>query len=45
MNRVQNIRIEIYKQKYNQLRLVLAVLLSFTCIKLGLSYINQARCN
>ena len=40
--RVQNIRIEISEQKYNQVRLVLAV---FASTKLMLNYINQVRCN
>ena len=39
MNRVQNIRIEICEQKYNQVRLVLAV---FASIKLALNYNKQA---
>ena len=38
MNRVQNIRTEICKQKYNQVMLVLQVLASF---KLALSYIKE----
>ena len=42
MNIVQNIRIEICEQKYNQVRLVLAV---FASTKLALNYIKQAWCN
>ena len=42
MNRVQNIRIELCKSKYNQVRLVLAV---FPSTKLALNGITQARCN
>ena len=42
MNRVQNIRIEICKYKYNQVGFVLAV---FASTKLAVSYIKQARCN
>ena len=42
MNRVQNIRTEICKQKYNQVRLVLAVFVVLVCIKLALNYVKQA---
>ena len=41
INRMQNIRIEICKCKYNYERLV--VLLLFVCAKLSLNYIKQAR--
>ena len=39
MNRIQNIRIEICKQKHNEVRLVFAV---FASTKLELNYITQA---
>ena len=42
MNRVQNIRTEICKEKFNQVGLGLAV---FASTKLTLNYIKQARCN
>ena len=42
MNRVQYICTEIYKQKYNQVGLVLAV---FASSKLALNHITQAWCN
>ena len=44
-NSAQNITIEICKQKYNQVMLLLAVLLLLVCTKLALNYIKQARCN
>ena len=40
MNRVQNIRIEVCKQQYNQARLVLAV---FASSKFALNYIKQSQ--
>ena len=40
MNRVQNIRIELCKQQYNQARLVLAV---FASSKFALNYIKQSQ--
>ena len=45
VNSVQNITIEICKQKYNQVMLLLAVLLLLVCTKLALNYIKQAQCN
>ena len=42
MNRVQIIRIEIFKWKYNQVKLVLSV---FASTKIISTYIKQARCN
>ena len=40
MNRVQNIRIEVCKQQYNQARLVIAV---FASSKFALNYIKQSQ--
>ena len=42
MNRVQFIRTEIFKWKYNQVKLVLSV---FASTKIISTYIEQARCN
>ena len=45
INRVQNIRIETSKQKYNHVKSVLTVCLLAVCNELVLHYIKQARCN